>query len=193
MRTYILTLGLALGIGLAAPQLCAQQGDSQDTTVPTAKKDKKKAEKPKQGKANKIIGRLRTINGVMANANAKYYMVLQSASWCGPCNAEMPHVVEAHEKYKEEGLVEIVLASWDNDPGSAKAFINKYKGKFPAVMRKDAKKIPHFKEAAGIPWAMIIDANGEVKENGNAGIVLPKLDQYAQQAKAEQAQESSAE
>ena len=194
MRTYILCLGLALGIGLAAPQLCAQQGDSQDTSAQTAKKAKKKAaEKPKQGKANKIIGHLRTINGVKPNANARYYMVLQSASWCGPCNAEMPHVVEAHEKYKEEGLVEIVLASWDNDPGSARAFINKYKGKFPAVMRKDAKRIPHFKEAAGIPWAMIIDANGEVKEDGNAGLVLPKLGQYAQQAKAEQAQESPAE
>ena len=33
---------------------------------------------------------------------------------------------------------------------------------------------------------MIIDANGEVKEDGNAGLVLPKLGQYAQQAKAEQ-------
>lgn len=184
MKRSIPCLCLVLGIGLAAPVLHAQQ-DNQDTTAQTAKKDKKEVEKPKQGKANKTIGRLRTINGVKPNATAKYYMVLQSASWCGPCNQEMPQVVAAHEKYKEEGLVEIVLASRDSDPGSAKAFVNKYKGKFPTVMLKDAKKIPHFKPAAGIPWAMIIDANGEVKEDGNAGMILPKLEQYAQQAKAE--------
>ena len=175
---------LALGLMAAAPAAMAQ-----DTNAPApakkAAKGKKEATK-EPSVVGKALQEMTFLTDKKPNPDAKYYIYLQSASWCGPCNAEMPHVVEAHEKYKEEGLVEIVLASWDNDPGSAKAFLNKYKGKFPAVMRKDAKRIPHFKEAQGIPWAMIIDANGEVKEDGNAGIVLPKLDQYAQQAKAEQ-------
>lgn len=35
------------------------------------------------------------------------------ASWCGPCRAEMPHVVEAYEKYHDKGVVFVSL-SLDN-------------------------------------------------------------------------------
>ena len=36
------------------------------------------------------------------------------ASWCGPCRAEMPHVVELYAKYHEKGL-EIVGISFDEE------------------------------------------------------------------------------
>lgn len=175
---------LALGLMTATPAVVAQNTIKAPTM--RAAKDKEEAEpKPAESEVGKALEAMTFLTDKKPNTHAKYYIFLQSASWCGPCNQEMPQVVAAHEKYKEEGLVEIVLASRDSDPGSAKAFVNKYKGKFPTVMLKDAKKIPHFKPAAGIPWAMIIDANGEVKEDGNAGMILPKLEQYAQQAKAE--------
>ena len=181
MKRSIPCLCLVLGIGLAAPVLHAQQ-DNQDTTAQTAKKDKKKAEKPKLGKANKAIGRLRTLNKVKPNGKAAYYIILQSASWCSGCNAEMPRVVAAYEEMKKEGLVELVLASADYDPASAKGFVDKHNGKFPVVMAKDAKKIPHFKPAKGIPWAMVLDADGNEVENNNGAIIVPKWKQYEEKA-----------
>ena len=180
MRTYILCLGLALGIGLAAPQLCAQQGDSQDTTAQTAKKAKKKAaEKPKQGKANKIIGHLRTINGVKPNANARYYMVLQSASWCGPCNAEMPTVVK---QYKTMGKrVELILVSHDNSADAAINFMKKYGADFPCILANSGEsgKLPAFKMARGIPNASMVKANGKEIINTHAGAVIADWKKYS--------------
>lgn len=192
MKHTFLTLCLALGI-CAVPAATAQ--DAADsaakpaTTQKSGQKAKKKVVKVKPGKANKAIGKLKTVNGVKANAKARYYIVFQSASWCGACNAEMPNIVKAHEEMKAAGgLVEVVLASSDHDAPSANGFLNKYHAKFPTIFKKDAAKIPGFKVASGIPWAQVIDAEGNVIEDSHAGAIISQWHKYEDMAKQKQAE-----
>ena len=35
------------------------------------------------------------------NTKARYYLFLYSASWCGPCRREMPHVVRTYRKIRQ--------------------------------------------------------------------------------------------
>lgn len=43
------------------------------------------------------------------------------ASWCGPCRAEIPTLIEKYNKYKEQGLVVIGIACSDKPDASLKA------------------------------------------------------------------------
>ncbi len=51
---------------------------------------------------------------------AKYTMVDAWATWCGPCKANFPHVVQMHEKYGDKGLAVASLSL--DDPTDAKAY-----------------------------------------------------------------------
>lgn len=102
--------------------------------------------------------------------NAKYYVYLQSASWCGPCQQEMPDIVEIYPDMKKAG-VEIILCSWDRNKGAAQGFLKSHKAKFPAVMKEQAGALPGFQLADGIPFAIIVTEEGKPITSGHGSIV----------------------
>ncbi len=109
------------------------------------------------------------------NLKADYYIYLQSASWCGPCRAEMPHIVKAYKAMKRSRRVEMVLLSGDKNLKGAKSYLKEFKAKFPAVMNNapGVVKLPGANAIpAYFPAAAIVKADGTVVKAGHGEIIL---------------------
>ncbi len=157
-KTFAALLGLALFV---QPALYA------DTVADTPAA----VVNPAIGKVGATVSTLPIFNGVSPNTSARYYIYLCSAGWCGPCNAEMPHVVEAYKQMKDSGLVELILLDFDRGTQEAKAFVAKYGVNFPAVMASQVQSLPGYTPPRGVPTAFIVDADGNPVHAGHGAIV----------------------
>ncbi len=118
-----------------------------------------------------IVADLKTVSGTV-NPDAKFYIYLQSASWCSPCRREMPHFAKMYPEMKEMG-VELILLSADKTPELGVKFLTDYKAEFPAVMNDEptAQKLPHYKRGGFIPRATFVDASGKLIKADSASII----------------------
>ena len=83
------------------------------------------------------------------------------ATWCGPCQVEMPRFVEWQHKYKADGL-SIVGVSMDDDSEPVKSFIDKRHLNYPIVMG-DEKLGLAYGGVLGLPITYLIDRQGIIR------------------------------
>lgn len=82
------------------------------------------------------------------------------ATWCGPCRAEIPDLIELQKKYKDR-LAIIALATDEDEPAEVKKFAQKAGINYRIGMATD----PLREEYGGIPalpTSFIIDTQGRV-------------------------------
>ena len=92
-----------------------------------------------------------------------YVLVDFWASWCGPCRAEMPTVVEAYTKYHDKGF-EVVGVSLDNDKDSWVKAIADLQMPWPQMSdlkgwESEACAVYHVQ---AIPANVLIDEKGDI-------------------------------
>jgi len=86
------------------------------------------------------------------------------ATWCGPCNKEMPNVVEAAADYASHGLAVIAIDSREEDDVVRK-FRKRYGITFPIAMDRYGGFVPALEvgrtnDNAVLPVTLFIDPRG---------------------------------
>jgi thiol-disulfide isomerase/thioredoxin len=82
------------------------------------------------------------------------------ASWCGPCKASFPAMVELHKQYAARGLV-ILAVSVDEKKAAMDEFLAKHPVSF-TVVRDARQKLIARVDASNVPTSFILDGKGRV-------------------------------
>jgi thiol-disulfide isomerase/thioredoxin len=85
------------------------------------------------------------------------------ATWCGPCVAEIPNMLEQYEKYHAQGF-EVVGISLDEEKDKVDAFIAEHKIPWPIIYVGKGWQDPtaQFYGISGIPQLILIGRDGNV-------------------------------
>ncbi len=110
------------------------------------------------------------------------------ATWCGPCNEELPHLKKIAKEFAGQPLV-IISISWDSDETKWKNFIQKNEMTWVQYRDADHKLSKNFGVEA-IPHYFTIDADGVLTAEmlGSGSDVEGKLKKLIPKAKARPAQ-----
>ena len=100
------------------------------------------------------------------------------ATWCAPCQVEMPRFVQWQEKYKADGL-SIVGVSMDDESDPVKELMRKRTLNYPVVMG-DEKFGLAYGGVLGLPVTYLIDRKGIVRARYQGGTNLDAMERVIQ-------------
>ena len=84
------------------------------------------------------------------------------ATWCAPCQDEMPLIQRASDLYGPQGLTIVAVDYQQTDSGAMKAFLSKVGVHFPAVYDPAGQIAGEYGVNVGLPVSIFIDRSGTV-------------------------------
>jgi len=83
------------------------------------------------------------------------------ATWCSPCEAEMPMLNAVYQRYRDRGLV-IVAVNFDEPEAAVREFSDRLDLSFPVVLDPGGK-VQQLYRVRGYPTTFIVDREGVVQ------------------------------
>lgn len=96
----------------------------------------------------------------LADYKSKVILLNFWATWCGPCRAEIPDLVELQNKYKDQ-LQVIGLVVDDDDEDAVKKFAEKYRINYPIAMATEEMRT-EYGGIPALPTSFVLDGEGRV-------------------------------
>jgi cytochrome c biogenesis protein CcmG, thiol:disulfide interchange protein DsbE len=86
------------------------------------------------------------------------------ASWCPPCQAEMPALERLYQAEKDQGLVVLgVNATFEDDPAEAAAFAAQKSLSFPVALDRSGE-VNHQYQIRALPTTFVVDRRGVIRQ-----------------------------
>lgn len=102
----------------------------------------------------------------------KYVLVDFWASWCGPCRAEIPNLINVYNKYKGEKFEVLGVATWD-EPADTKKAIKELKIPYPQMLNAQRAGSDAY-GISGIPQIILFGPDGKIVKRNLRGEALEK-------------------
>jgi thiol-disulfide isomerase/thioredoxin len=116
------------------------------------------------GKPARLDFQLKDMNGVdvkLDSFKGKVILLNFWATWCGPCKAEIPSLVELQEKYADDLVV--LGFSVDDPAEKMKPYAEEYKVNYPLLVGNGREDVQNaFGPLLGIPVSVIIGRDGVI-------------------------------
>lgn len=103
----------------------------------------------------------------------KYVLVDFWASWCGPCRAEIPNLIEVYNKYKGDKFEVLGVATWD-EPNDTKKAIKDMKIPYPQMLNAQKAGSDAY-GISGIPQIILFGPDGKIVKRNLRGAAIEKL------------------
>ena len=100
------------------------------------------------------------------------------ATWCAPCQLEMPRFVAWQRAYGPHGL-QVIGISMDDDPSLVRSLYGKLQLNYPVAMG-DAKLGELYGGVLGLPVTFLIDRHGEVRAKYQGETDLSRIEMQLQ-------------
>jgi len=116
---------------------------------------------------NVLNADLKTVNGnsiKLANYSGKVLLVNLWATWCGPCQMEIPELVKLYNEFQPQGF-EIVGLSTENPDASAEAvrnFVRNYRMDYQVGWAPSDVAIALMRGDTAIPQSFLIARDGRI-------------------------------
>jgi thiol-disulfide isomerase/thioredoxin len=183
-------VALALGLIWVAPGV----NDAQNRNgSPTLNPDRSAASLPEnagdaddgdvEGSAAPLQFTLKDMNGVdvkLANFKGKVILLNFWATWCGPCRAEIPSLVELQQQYGKDLVV--LGVSVDDPIEKLKPYATEMKMNYPVLVGNGREDVQDaYGPLWGIPVSVFIDRDGKIAQK-HSGIA--SKEQFEREIKA---------
>jgi thiol-disulfide isomerase/thioredoxin len=96
----------------------------------------------------------------LAGSKGKVILLNFWATWCGPCRAEIPDLVELQNKYKDR-LQILGLVVDDEDQDAIEKFVAEFKINYPVAVATDTIR-SQYGGIPALPTSFVLDAEGRI-------------------------------
>ena len=108
----------------------------------------------------------------LASLRGKIVVVNFWASWCAPCRAETPNLVQLAA---QKPNIAFIGVNEKDDPSAAKAFVKDNNVLYPSVVDKLGTLAAHWPVAVGLPTTFVLDPKGDIAARFTAGVTTDTL------------------